>query len=435
MDPSLAGAIGIAAVLALVVLHVPIGIAMGLVGVAGFAALQGWKPAAALLSNEFAGSLSSPDLAVIPLFLLMGSLANAAGVSTDVYRLAQAFLGHRRGGLAMATIGGCAGFGSVCGSSIATAATFGRVSLPEMLARGYAPGFAAGCIAAGGTLGILIPPSVIMVIYAVLTEQLILDLFTAAVLPSVLAVALYLAAIAVHVRLHPGSAPAGERMSWRERRTELRRNWRIVALAGIVLGGMYGGAFTVAEGAAVGVVLAFVFAVARRGLTPRAFVGVLAEASATTAMIYVMILGAFVFSYFLALTKLPATIVGAIAASGIPGPVVIALILVLYIVLGAVFDEVAAMVLTLPVVLPIVTQLGYDPIWWGIVNVVVIEIGMICPPIGINVSLLHATATDVSLAAIYRGILPFLAVDVLRLGAIALFPPLSLWLVQLSRGT
>jgi tripartite ATP-independent transporter DctM subunit len=433
VDPALAGVLGIAAVLALVALHVPIGIAMGLVGVAGFAALQGWKPAAALLSNEFAGSLSSPDLAVIPLFLLMGSLANAAGLSTDVYRLAQAFLGHRSGGLAMATIGGCAGFGSVCGSSIATAATFGRVSLPEMLGRGYSPGFAAGCIAAGGTLGILIPPSVIMVIYAVLTEQLILDLFTAAVLPSVLAIALYLAAVAVHVRLHPGSAPAGERMGWRERGVEVRRNWRILALAGVVLGGMYGGAFTVTEAAAVGVVLAFAFAVARRGLGPRAFVGVLAEASATTAMIYVMILGAFVFSYFLALTKLPASIVGAIAASGIPGPVVIALILALYIVLGAVFDEVAAMVLTLPVVLPIVTQLGYDPIWWGIVNVVVIEIGMICPPIGINVFVLHAMAKEVPLAAIYRGILPFLAADVLRLGAIALFPPLSLWLVQLSR--
>lgn len=434
MDPALAGALGIVAVLALVALHVPIGIAMGLVGVAGFAALQGWKPALALLSNEFAGSLASPDLAVIPLFLLMGSLANSAGLGTDVYRLAQAFLGHRRGGLAMATIGGCAGFGSVCGSSIATAATFGRVSLPEMLARGYAPGFAAGCIAAGGTLGILIPPSVIMVIYAVLTEQLILDLFTAAVLPSVLAVALYLAAVAVHVRLHPAAAPAGTRVSWPERRAELRRNWRILALAGVVLGGMYGGAFTVTEGAAVGVVLAFGFAIARRGLAPRAFVGVLAEASATTAMIYVMILGAFVFSYFLALTKLPAAIVGAIAASGIPGPVVIALILLLYVVLGAVFDEVAAMVLTLPVVLPIVTQLGYDPIWWGIVNVVVIEIGMICPPIGINVFLLHAMAKEVPLAAIYRGIVPFLAADVVRLAAIALFPPLSLWLVQLSRG-
>jgi tripartite ATP-independent transporter DctM subunit len=434
MDPGLAGALAIAAVLVLVALHVPIGIAMGLAGVAGFAALQGWKPALALLSNEFAGSLSSVDLAVIPLFLLMGSLANAAGLSTDVYRLAQAFLGHRRGGLAMATVGGCAGFGSVCGSSIATAATFGRVSLPEMLARGYAPGFATGCIAAGATLGILVPPSVIMVIYAVLTEQLILDLFIAAALPSVLAIAMYLAAVAVQVRTHPESAPAGVRTGWPERWSEVRRNWRIVALAGIVLGGMYGGVFTVPEGAAVGVVLAFAFAVVRRGWQPRDFVSVLAEASATTAMIYVMILGAFVFSYFLALTKLPATIVEAIVASGIPGPMVIALILVLYIVLGAVFDEVAAMVLTLPVVLPIVTQLGYDPIWWGIVNVVVIEIGMICPPIGINVFVLNAMAKDVPLGAIYRGIVPFLAADLLRLAAIVFFPPLSLWLVHLSKG-
>lgn len=434
MDPLLAGVVGIAAVLVLVALHIPIGIAMALVGVAGFAALQGWKPALALLSNEFVGTLASPDLAVIPLFLLMGSLANAAGLSTDVYRLAHALLGHRPGGLAMATIGGCAGFGAVCGSSIATAATFGRVSLPEMLARGYSPGFAAGSIAAGGTLGILIPPSVIMVIYAVLTEQLILDLFLAAVLPAVLAIALYLAAVAVRVRLDPASAPAGPRMSWRERLVEARRNWRIVVLAGTVLGGMYGGAFTVNEGAAVGVVLAFAFAVARRGLNVRDFVGVLAEASATTAMLYLMILGAFIFSYFLALTKLPAAIVVTIAESGIPGPLVIASILAVYIVLGAVFDEVAAMVLTLPVVLPIVLQLGYDPIWWGIVNVVIIEIGMICPPIGINVFVLHAIAKDVPLAAIYRGIVPFLAADIVRLGAIVVFPPLSLWLVQLSKG-
>ena len=435
MDPLLAGVVGIAAVLVLVALHIPIGVAMALVGVAGFSALQGWKPALALLSNEFAGSLASPDLAVIPLFLLMGSLANAAGLSTDVYRLAHALLGHRPGGLAMATIGGCAGFGSVCGSSIATAATFGRVCLPEMLARGYSPGFAAGSIAAGGTLGILIPPSVIMVIYAVLTEQLILDLFLAAVLPAVLAIALYLGAVAVRVRLDPTSAPAGARISWRERLVEARSNWRIVALAGTVLGGMYGGAFTVNEGAAVGAALAFAFAVARRGLNVRDLVGVLAEASATTAMLYVMILGAFIFSYFLALTKLPAAIVVTIAESGIPGPLVIAGILVLYIFLGAVFDEVAAMVLTLPVVLPIVLQLGYDPIWWGIVNVVIIEIGMICPPIGVNVFVLHAIAKDVPLAAIYRGIVPFLAADIVRLGAVVVFPPLSLWLVQLSRGT
>jgi len=434
VDPALAGVLAIAAVLALVALHVPVGIAMGGVGIVGFAALQGWRPGLALLSNEFVNSLASIDLAVIPLFLLMGGLANSAGLSTDVYRLAQAFLGHRRGGLAMATIGGCAGFGSVCGSSIATAATFGRVSLPEMLARGYAPGLATGCIAAGATLGILIPPSVIMVIYAVLAEQLILDLFTAAVLPSLLAIVLYLGAVAVHARLDPGAAPAGARMPWRARWREIRAGWRIVALAGVVLGGMYGGVFTVSEGAAVGVVLAFVFAVARRGLTRRGFVQVLAESSATTAMLYVMIVGAFVFSYFLALTRLPSEIVGWIVASGVPGPAIVAALLVLYIVLGAVFDEVAAMVLTLPVVLPIITQLGYDPVWWGIVNVVVIEIGMICPPIGINVFILYAMAKDVPLGAIYRGIAPFLAADVVRLAVIAAFPPLTLWLVSLSKG-
>jgi tripartite ATP-independent transporter DctM subunit len=433
LSPILVGVLGIAAVLGMVVLHVPIGIAMGLVGVAGFAYLQGALPAFALLSNEFVGSLTSTDLAVVPLFLLMGSLANAAGLSTDVYRLAQAFVGHRRGGLAMATIGGCAGFGAVCGSSIATTATFGRLALPEMLRRGYSPGFGAGCIAAGGTLGILVPPSVIMVIYAVLAEQLILDLFLAALVPALLAVLLHFAAISITLRLRPQAGPAGERLPWAERWKELRASWRILALAAVVLGGMYGGVFTVNEGAAVGVVMAFAFAVARRGAAPRVFVEVLAEASVTTAMIYVMIIGAFVFSYFLAITRLPEAIVALIVGAGLPGPAIIAGLLLMYVLLGAVFDEVAAMVLTLPVVLPIIVELGHDPIWWGIVNVVVIEIGMICPPIGINVFVLHGMAKTIPLRNIYRGILPFLGADLVRLAIIAAFPPVTLALVEWVR--
>lgn len=417
----------------LIFLHVPLGVAMGVAGVVGFGVLAGFAPALTLLASETANLFSSLELAAIPLFLMMGAFATVAGLSEDLYRIAHAFLGHRRGGLSMATIGGCAGFGAVCGSALATAATFGKVALPQMIRRGYAPGFAAGTVAAGGTLGALVPPSIILVIYALLAEELIITLYVAAIVPALLAIALHIATVALMVRLDPRLGPAAQRLPWRERLAELRHAGPVTLLLVAVLGGAMFGVFTATEAAAVGAALAFFFAVARRRLTRPRFWEALMETASNTAMVYVIIAGAALFSYFVTLSQAPSALVGAIGESGVPGPVVIALLLVMFIALGAVFDEVAALVITMPFVLPLVKSLGYDPIWWGIINVVVCELGMIVPPIGINVFLIHGLAREIPLASIYRGVAPFIAADGLRLVLLAAFPALSLWLPAVLR--
>ena len=412
----------------LIFLHVPLGVAMGVAGVLGFGLLAGFSPAFTLLASETATLFSSLDLAAIPLFLMMGAFATVAGLSEDLYRIAYAFLGHRRGGLSMATIGGCAGFGAVCGSAVATAATFGKVSLPQMIARGYSPGFAAGTVAAGGTLGAIVPPSIILVVYALLAEELIITLYVAAIVPALLAILLYLATVAVVVRVVPGAAPAGPRMPWAERMAELRKGGPVTLILVAVLGGAMFGVFTATEAAAVGAALAFFFAVARRRLTRAKFWDALMDTASNTAMVYVIIAGAAIFSYFVTITQAPSALVSAIGASGVPGPAIIALLLVMYIVLGAVFDEMAALVITMPFVLPLVKSLGYDPVWWGIINVVVCELGMIVPPIGINVFVIHGLARNIPLSAMYRGVAPYIAADGVRLALLAAFPVITLWL-------
>jgi tripartite ATP-independent transporter DctM subunit len=328
----------------------------------------------------------------------------------------------------MATIGGCAGFGAVCGSAIATAATFGKVALPQMLARGYAPGFAAGTVAAGGTLGSLVPPSIIMVVYALLSEQLIITLYVAAIVPSLLAIAIHLITISVYVRVVPGAGPAGPKLPWRERLAELRHGGPVLLLVAAVLGGTILGVFTATEAAAVGAALAFLFSVVRRRLTRERLGAALLDTASSTAMIYVIIAGAALFSYFVTVSHAPAAMVKAIQDSGVPGPAIIALLLVMYILLGAVFDEMAAMVITMPFVLPLIKSLGYDPVWWGVINVVICELGMIVPPIGINVFVIHGLMRRISLPTIYRGVAPFIAADAFRLVLLTAFPVLTLWL-------
>lgn len=428
MDPLIIAAVGFGIMLVLIALHVPIGVAMALVGMGGFAMLTDWGPALSLMASEPASTISNLNLAVIPLFMLMGSLASTAGLASDVYNIAHAFIGHRRGGLAAATVLGSAGFGAVCGSGVATTATFGRVALPEMLRRNYAPSLATGSIAAGGTLGIIVPPSSIMIIYAILTEQFVIELFTAAIVPAILAVVLYWLAVQVSVAIDPDAGPSAPRLSRREQLQALRSGWGVVVLAISVLGGIYSGIFTVNEAAAVGVVIAFAFALARRKLSLRSFAKVLAEASAATAMIYVMVFGATIFSYFMAVTGAPAYLVDVIGNLQVPPLMIISLLLLLYIVLGAFFDEVAAMVVTLPFVIPLIQHFGYDLVWWGIINVIVIEIGMITPPIGINVMVLNGLHRSIGLVTIYKGIMPFLAADIIRLAILVLFPALTLWL-------
>jgi C4-dicarboxylate transporter DctM subunit len=427
VDPIWMAIVGIALMFLLIILQVPVGISMATVGVLGFAMLTGIAPAFSLLGTESSSAISNPDLAVIPLFLLMGNFATAAGISEDIYNLAYAFVGHRRGGLALSTIGGCAFFGAICGSSPATTATFGRVALPEMLKRNYSPAFATGCIAAGGTLGSLVPPSVIMIIYAVMAEEFILALFVAAVIPAVIEIALYIVTIMIYVRLRPEAGPAGPRISWRERLIMLRQCWGAVFIAGTVIGGIYSGVFTVNEAAAFGAVLSFLFALGRRKLTPKLFWESLIGTATTTAMIYIIIIGAGVFTYFMTLTRMPNSLVSFISQFNIPEILVILFLLFIYLILGSIFDTVAAMLVTLPVVLPLIISMGYDPIWWGIVNVVVIETGMITPPIGLNVFVLHGV-TRVPLSTIYKGTIPFVIADFVRIALLVLFPFLVLWL-------
>jgi tripartite ATP-independent transporter DctM subunit len=434
MDPVTIAIVGLVGMFVLIVAHVPLGVAMGVAGVIGFGVLSGFKPALSLLSTETASAFSSLDLATIPLFIMMGGFASAAGLSEDLYRLAYALVGHRRGGLAMATIGGCAGFGAVCGSSIATTATFGKVALPSMLARGYSPGYATGTVAAGGTLGILVPPSVIMVIYAVLAEQLIITLYVAAIVPAIIAIALHGVAIVAYARWRPADAPAGPRMPWSERWREVRRSWAVVLLIGIVLGGITFGVFTATEGAAVGAALAFVFALARRSFKGDTFWQTLTDVASTSGMIYVIIIGASIFSYFVAISHAPDALIKGISESGLSMPVIMFLLMLMYLVLGAVFDEVAAMVITLPFVLPLIKSWGLDPVWWGIINVVIIELGMLIPPIGMNVFVIHGLAPNVALAAIYRGVTPYIVSNLVRLALLLSVPALSLWFPAYVKG-
>jgi C4-dicarboxylate transporter DctM subunit len=427
-DPLIIGLLGFAGMFVLIALHVPIGAAMGIAGFVAFGLMAGFKPAVTLFGTETATALGNLDLAAIPLFLLMGGFAALAGMSADAYRLAQALCGHWRGGLAYSTILGCAGFGAVCGSSVATAATMTSIALPEMRARGYRASLATGCIAAGGTLGILVPPSIIMVLYGVLTEQFVITLYVAAIVPSVIAVTLLLAAAAIVVRADPGAGPAGPKATRAERVAAAVGSWAVLFLAAVMAAGIYTGIFTVNEAAAIGTALAFFVAVARKRLTPRIFYRTLVDAASTTGMIYLMLIGANVLSYFVTASRLPEVTVAAVQQLSVPPIAVLALLLAIYIVLGAIFEEVSVMLITLPFVLPLVVGYGYSPVWWGIINVIVIEIGMIAPPIGLNVFVVQSLARDVPMKTIYAGILPFFYALLLTLALLLAFPPLTMWL-------
>ena len=427
-DPVMLTLLGLAATFALILLHVPVGVAMGLAGVVGFGLLAGFEPAFAMIASETANNLTSLELATIPLFVLMGGFASVAGLSEDLYRLAYALIGHRRGGLAMATVTGCAGFGAVCGSSVATAATFGRAALPSMLSRRYDAGFAAGTVAAGGTLGALIPPSSIMVIYAVLAQQLIISLYMAALVPALIAVCLHMITISAYTRLRPGDAPVGARASAAERWQAVRQSWQVIVLALLVVGGMAAGVFTATESAAVGAVLAFLFAWRRGALTLDGMKAVMTSTASTTAMIYGQSSGASLFGYFATVTQAPQALVAAVEASGMPVWAALIVLMFMFIIAGAFFDELAAMVVTMPFVLPLVLSWGFDPIWWGIINVVIIELGMLIPPLGMNVFVVKGVAPQIPLPDIYRGVMPYVVSNLIRLAVLLSFPALTLWL-------
>jgi tripartite ATP-independent transporter DctM subunit len=433
MDPTFAVLIALGAVFLLIALHVPIGVAMALVGVIGFGLMSGFRAAWSLLGTEASSMLSNVDIGVIPLFFLMGSFANASGMASDLYRLASALIGHVRGGLAVATILGCGAFGSIAGSSIATTATFGRIALPQMRARGYKASLASGSIACGGTLGAMVPPSIILVIYGLISEQFILKLFVAAIIPAILAIVTYIIVIALIVRRDPEAGPAAAKAS----RTEVWQSFLAcrpaLVIFVIVSGGIYGGVFTVNEAASIGALATIGVTALRRRLTLRVLRQSLLEAAASTAMIYMAIFGASIMSYFVGLTQVAETTAAALQHLNIPPILVIVLIVIGYLILGSIFDETAAMLVTLPFVLPVVTGYGYDPIWWGIINLVVINLGMIIPPIGLNVFVLQGLAKDLPLSVIYRGVAPFIIGDFVRLALLIAFPGLSLWLLTVLK--
>ena len=430
MDPITIAIGGLVVMFALIFLHVPIGISLGLVGVAGCGLYIGFDAAASLIEIETSAVIANDKLALVAIFLLMGSFATAAGLSSDIYRLAYALFGHWRGGLAMATIGACGGFGAVCGSSVATTAAMGRIAIPEMLERNYRPSLAAGVVASGGTLGILIPPSSLMILYAVLTEQFILALFAAALLPGLLTIVYYFIAVALYVRISPEAAPLAPPLTSAERWKIVLSSWRVVVTALVVSGGLYSGIFTVAETASIGAAMTLFFAIERARIGLKEFFRCLLEAAGSTCLIFTIIIGAHIFSYFITLTQVPEAIVDAIEAANLAPLVIIACLMVVYLILGSVFDTVASMVITLPFVFPLIESLGYHPIWWGIVMVVVMEIGLITPPIGINVFVLNSVARNLTLGQIYRGIMPFFCADILRLATLILLPAISLWLPQ-----
>lgn len=430
-DPILLLLFGVAIMIGLIGLHFPVGVSMAVTGLVMFTLQVDIQAALGTISAEVVAAFTSRDLVTIPLFLLMGSLAARAGISSDIYNLASAWIGHLRGGLAMGTVVGCGGFGALCGSSVATAATMGRVALPEMRARGYAPELAVGSIASGGTLGILIPPSIVMVIYAVLTEQFVLDLFMAGIVPGLLAILLYCTAIFVVTRLKPEAGPAFAPQPWSARFRAILGAWRAVVVIFLVIGGLYSGVFTVVEAASMGVGIMALFFLAH---FPRSeWMGqlrdVAVEAGQSTAMIFLMVIGANLFSYFLTLTQAPQQLITIVEDANLSPYVVIAILMAMYLFLGAVFDAIAAMILTTPFVYPLIVGLGFDPIWWGVVLVMVIEIGMISPPIGMNVFVLNGVARDVPLRTIYRGVMPFLYADVIRLIIVIAFPALTLMLL------
>ena len=435
MDPVVIGSIGIAALFVLILLQVPIAFAMIIVGVVGFAVEGGgWFPAFSFLASEPAYVLSSTDLSAVPLFLLMGTFASVAGFSEDVYVAAAAFLGHRRGGLAYATITGSAAFGAICGSSTATAATFAKVALPQMRRRGYAPSFSSGVIAAGGTLKSLIPPSLVMIIYCIVAKTFIFDMFIAAIVPALLTIACNLIAIFVMVRINPAVAPVSERVSWNERmKAGIRAAPSVALLLGVFIG-LYSGVFTVNEAASAAAILSLLFAIVRRRLTWESMVRGMYEAAVVSAMLYMILMAAPVFTYFVNLAHVPEALVHWIGAQHLSPLSVIAILLVVYIILGTFFEEMSSILITLPLVLPIVVGLGYDPLWWGIVCLVQVELAMIHPPMGIIVFLLHAVAPDIPMGTIYRGVVPFLIADFAVLILLTIFPQLVLWLPGIWHG-
>ena len=427
--------IGLGLMMLLALLRIPIALAMGVVGFLGVAYLRDWNfaPAMAMVETKVYETGRNYTLSVVPLFILMGNLVTRAGMSQQLFRAAYAFIGHLRGGLAMATVVACAGFGAICGSSIATAATMAKVAYPPMKELGYSDRLATGAIAGGGTLGILIPPSTLMVIYGVLTETNIGKLFAAGVLPGILATILLCLAVQWIVSVDPASGPRGERSRWGERWRALKGVWAVLALFIVVMGGIYGGVFTATEGAGMGAFGALCFALARRTLSWRTLLDSLVESARTTAMLFAILTGALMFAEFVNYTTMPGDLKDLVTSLNLSPIMVVTAICAIYVILGTAMEELSMILLTVPIFFPLIVHLGFDPIWFGILIVVVVEIGLISPPVGMNLFVMNALLPHVPTRVLFRGVLPFMVADIVRLAILIAFPTLSLWLPSLMR--
>jgi tripartite ATP-independent transporter DctM subunit len=426
--PALLGSVLFFAVWIPIVLLVPLGAAMGLTGILGLTLVLGWDPAINALGFVNARFLSNPNLAVLPLFLLMGNFAVAAGLADDLYSLANLLLRRWRGGLAHATIIGCAGFGAVTGSSVACAAAMGAVALPEMRRRGYSGPLAGGCVAAGGILGQLIPPSTIIVLYCFLTEVSIGRMLIAVLIPGLITVVVFLITISVYVRLVPDAAPPPDKDSGAPLGPALLRCWAVVAMFAVMIGGLYFGVFTANEAAAAGAALAFFFALARGKLRGDAFWKVMSETAGTTAMLFLIIVGAITFAFFLGTTQFADKATQWILSLGLPPLGVVAVLIVIYLALGTAMESATILLITTPIIAPVIQELGFDLIWWGIIMVMVVEAGIISPPYGINMFIIQTLQPDISLGQVFRGVMPFFFATLAIIVVLVLVPDIILWL-------
>lgn len=431
MSPQMIGVVGMLALLVLIFIRVPVAIALALVGMVGYAAIEGWGKALLIVGTTPFEVASGYALSVLPLFILMGQVTSKAGMATKMFEASKAIFNGFKGSESMATIGACAGFGAICGSSLATAATMSQVAIPEMRKCGYDDRLSAGVVAAGGTLGILIPPSIIFVIYAVVAQQSLLKLFAAGLLPALLLTLLYLATVLLVIKAFPGWARGDDLLNWPERLRRLTALWEIAFLFGLSIGGMYLGWFSPTEGAAIGAFTAIALSMATGRLTPAGLWECAIKAVQTTAMLLMIIIGAYVFSYFTVLTQVPTGLAAWVRDMGLPPLAVMTVLVLIYIVLGCFLDGIGMILVTVPIFFPLVVENGFDPIWFGVLLVVVIEVGLIHPPLGMNLFVIRAQIADIKLKAIYLGTLPFLAAQGVLIVLLLLFPRLATWLPEI----
>jgi C4-dicarboxylate transporter, DctM subunit len=419
---------GFVLLFALMLLRVPVGMAMGLVGITGFGLLAGFGPALKLIGQTSMRTVTDYTFGVIPMFLLMGAFVTNSGMSRELFRAANTFIGHLRGGLGLATIVACAGFAAISGSSVATAATFSTVAYPEMRRFNYPQSFAAGTIAAGGTLGAMFPPSTVLVVYGILTEQDISRLFMAGIVPGILAVLMYMITIVIIGRLRPDMLSAGPKSSWNERLHALKDVWAPLLLFFFVIGGLYGGLFTPTEAGGVGAGGAFIIGLLRGKLDREKILTSLLQATRTAAAVFTILIGALMFGYFLTITGTPQKVTAFLGGLGIGSYGVLLLIILMYLVLGCIMDAMAMIILTVPIVYPVILALGFDPIWFAVIVVMTVELGLISPPVGMNVFVIKSVVPELSFARIFKGVTPFIITDIIRLALLIAFPMIVTWL-------